>query len=172
MITVGDNTTLSNLSEDSAIYYPSSMAEDNIEVVGTLRLPLGGLNGYMNVRGKQGRKKDKFQGCTPNKTRRTSLYNTPREAAVALAKLKQRPEALSDPANRLRLPGTACRFGCFASGRLPARRSTAAASRTGRMCIRAAVRARGHANDHGTAVSRTNVRHAFRPSHSLCAWRE
>ena len=49
------------------------MAEDNIEVVGTLRLPLGGLNGYMNVRGKQGRKKDKFQGCTPNKTRRTSL---------------------------------------------------------------------------------------------------
>ena len=73
------------------------MAEDNIEVVGTLRLPLGGLNAYMNVRVKQGRKKDKFQGCTPNKTRRTSLYNTPREAAVALAKLKQRPEELDDP---------------------------------------------------------------------------
>ena len=52
---------------------------------------------YVNVRGKQGRKKKKFQGCTLNKTRRTSLYSTPREAAVALAMLKQRPEEQADP---------------------------------------------------------------------------
>ena len=105
------------------------MAEDNIEVVGTLRLPLGGLNGYMNVRGKQGRKKDKFQGCTPNKTRRTSLYNTPREAAVALAKLKQRPEALSDPIRQIDFAspvppaGSAALRpdGCLPGGRLPLR---------------------------------------------------
>ena len=34
--------------------------QDNVEAVGTLRLPLGGVNGYVGVRGKQGRKKDKF----------------------------------------------------------------------------------------------------------------
>ena len=31
-----------------------------VEAVGALRLPLGGVNGYIGVRGKQGRKKDKF----------------------------------------------------------------------------------------------------------------
>ena len=73
------------------------MAQDNVEVSGLLRLPLGGINGYRDVRGKQGRKKDKFQGCTPNKTRRTSLFSTPREAAVALAQLKQQqPTALGE----------------------------------------------------------------------------
>ena len=44
------------------------------------------------MHGKQGRQKDKYQGCTPNKTRRTKLFATPREAAVALAELKQRGE--------------------------------------------------------------------------------
>ena len=52
---------------------------EDAEVVGTLRLPLGGMNGYLNVRGRQGRQKDKYQGCTPNKTRRTKLFDTPRE---------------------------------------------------------------------------------------------
>ena len=47
------------------------LIKDDVEMVGELRLPLGGLNGYVNVRGKQGRKKDKYQGYTPNKNRRT-----------------------------------------------------------------------------------------------------
>ena len=68
------------------------------EVVGMLRLPLGGLNGYLNVRGKQGRQKDMYQGCTPNKTRRTKLFATPREAALALAAIKQQAEdGVDDP---------------------------------------------------------------------------
>ena len=65
---------------------------EDAEVVGTLRLPLGGMNGYLNVRGRQGRQKDKYQGFTPNKTRRTKLFDTPREAAVALAAIKQQGE--------------------------------------------------------------------------------
>ena len=40
------------------------------------------------MRGKQGRKKDKFQGVTPRKTHRTGPKNTPKEAAVALAQLR------------------------------------------------------------------------------------
>ena len=72
------------------------------EVVGALRLPLGGMNGYLNVRGKQGRQKDKYRGCTPNKTRRTKLFATPREAALALAALKQPAEdGLDDPIRHL-----------------------------------------------------------------------
>ena len=70
--------------------------EDRVEVVGALRLPLGGLNGYLGVRGKQGRKQDKYQGTTPNKTRRTKLFLTPRDAAVALAELKERPQVDPD----------------------------------------------------------------------------
>ena len=38
----------------------ASYQQDNVEAVGALRLPLGGINGYVGVRGKQGRKKDKF----------------------------------------------------------------------------------------------------------------
>ena len=37
-------------------------SEPQLEVMGGRRLPLGGINGYCGVRGKQGRKKDKFQG--------------------------------------------------------------------------------------------------------------
>ena len=50
---------------------------EDAEVVGKLRLPLGGMEGYLNVRGRQGRQKDKYQGFTPNKTRRTKLFDTP-----------------------------------------------------------------------------------------------
>ena len=42
-------------------------------------------------------KEDMCQGCTPSKTRRTSLDRTPREAAVALAKLTQCPQELEYP---------------------------------------------------------------------------
>ena len=65
------------------------MADERVERVGELRLPLGGSNGYANVRGKQGRKKNKYQGYTPNKTRRTKPCDTAREAAIALAELQQ-----------------------------------------------------------------------------------
>ena len=65
------------------------MADERVERVGELRLPLGGVNGYANVRGKQGRKKNKYQGYTPNKTRRTKPCDTARKAAIALAELQQ-----------------------------------------------------------------------------------
>ena len=58
------------------------------EEVNGLRVPLGGVNGYVGVRGKQGRKKDKCQGVTPRKQHRTGPKNTPKEAAVALAQLR------------------------------------------------------------------------------------
>ena len=75
---------------------------EDAEVVGTLRLPLGGMNGYLNVRGRQGRQKDKYQGFTPNKTRRTKLFDTPREAAVALAAIKQQGEdQFDDPISHI-----------------------------------------------------------------------
>jgi hypothetical protein len=60
--------------------------EPRVEVAGGQRLPLGGLNG---VRGKQGRKKNKFQGITPKKQHRTGLYDHAQEAAIALAQLRE-----------------------------------------------------------------------------------
>ena len=69
------------------------LSRDKVEVVGALRLPLGGVNGYVGVRSRQGYTKDKFQGTTPTKKRRTKLFNSAREAAVALASepLRRRP---------------------------------------------------------------------------------
>mgnify|MGYP001357942632 CR=1 FL=1 len=63
--------------------------EPRVEVAGGQRLPLGGLNGYVGVRGKQGRKKNKFQGITPKKQHRTGLYDHAQEAAIALAQLRE-----------------------------------------------------------------------------------
>ena len=62
--------------------------QPRFEEVDGLRMPLGGVNGYVGVRGKQGRKKNKYQGVTPNKKHRTGPYETPKEAAVALAHLR------------------------------------------------------------------------------------
>ena len=59
------------------------------EVAGGQRLPLGGINGYAGVRGKQGKKKNKFQGLTPKKTHRTLHFDTAQEAAIALAQLRE-----------------------------------------------------------------------------------
>ena len=59
------------------------------EVVGGQRLPLGGANGYIGVRGKQGKKKNKFQGHTPKKKHRTEHFDTAQEAAIALAQLRE-----------------------------------------------------------------------------------
>lgn len=66
---------------------PSS--QPRFEEVAGQRLPLGGVNGYLGVRGKQGRGKDKFQGVTPRKQHRTGLFDSPLQAAVAFAQLKE-----------------------------------------------------------------------------------
>ena len=44
------------------------------EVVGGQRLPLGGVNGYVHVRGKQGKKRNKFQGISPGKKTLTKTF--------------------------------------------------------------------------------------------------
>ena len=59
------------------------------EVAGGQRLPFGGLNRYAGVRGKQGKKNNKYQGTTPKKKHRTKLFDTPMEAAIALAQLRE-----------------------------------------------------------------------------------
>ena len=84
------------------------LSRDNVEAVGALRLPLGGVNGYVGVRSRQGHKKNKFQGATPTKTRRTKLYTTAREAAVALAELIQQPQEQDDPIRHLDFASPGC----------------------------------------------------------------
>ena len=64
-------------------------SQQRYEEAGGQRLPLGGINRYSGVRGKQGKKKDKFQGTTPKKQHRTRLFKTPLEAAIALAQLRE-----------------------------------------------------------------------------------
>ena len=59
------------------------------EDVAGRRLPLGGKNVYLGVRGKQGWRQDQYQGCTPNKKHRTGLFDKPFDAAMALAELKE-----------------------------------------------------------------------------------
>ena len=59
------------------------------EEVAGQRLPLGGKHGYAGVRGGQGKKKDKFQGTTPRKQHRTGLFDSPLEAAIAFAQLRE-----------------------------------------------------------------------------------
>ena len=83
--------------------------EPRVEVAGGQRLPLGGLNGYVGVRGKQGRKKNKFQGITPKKQHRTGLYDHAQEAAIALAQLREDLElgTLEQPAAKKPQPAAA-----------------------------------------------------------------
>jgi hypothetical protein len=73
------------------LWRPPRMARAALrfEEAGGQRLPLGGRNGYLGVRGKQGRGKDKYQGTTPRKRHRTGLFDTPLEAAVAFAQLRE-----------------------------------------------------------------------------------
>ena len=52
-----------------------------------MRVERGGKHGYKHVRGGQGRSKNKFQGVSPKKTNRTDLFDSPREAAVAYARM-------------------------------------------------------------------------------------
>ena len=57
-------------------------SQPQFQEVDGLRVPLGGVNGYKGVRGKQGRKKDKYQGTTPRKKHRTGPKDTPKEARL------------------------------------------------------------------------------------------
>ena len=66
------------------------MSANENEPAGSLQLPLGGKHGFLGVRGRQGRYKDKFQGCTPRKTHRTKHCKSAREAAIEFAQLKQK----------------------------------------------------------------------------------
>ena len=50
---------------------------------------MGGQHGYLGVRGGQGRKKDKYQGTTPRKRHRTGHHDTPLEAAIEFAQMKE-----------------------------------------------------------------------------------
>ena len=63
-----------------------------VEEAGGKRLPLGGVNGYLGVRGKQGKNKDKFQGVSPHKKHRTGYHDTAKEAAIAFAQLREDQE--------------------------------------------------------------------------------
>ena len=60
-----------------------------VELVGDLKLLVGGKNGYVRVRGGQGPNKNKFQGYTSDKKHSTAAFDTPREAAMALAALER-----------------------------------------------------------------------------------
>ena len=83
-----------------------------VERFGNLKLPLGGKYEYIGVRGKQGRTRDRFQGYTPKKSHFTELCDTPQEAAVALATLKQQLVNGYDPAqDRKPRKKRACLFG-------------------------------------------------------------
>lgn len=78
------------LRVEQGLMAPSSARKEvPVERFGNRLLPLGGANRYKGVRGKQGRKRDKYQGCTPRKTHFTGLYDTALEAAVAFDDLKQ-----------------------------------------------------------------------------------
>ena len=59
------------------------------EEAGGQRLLLGGINGYIGVRGKQGRKKNVFQGATPKKVQHTQLFDIAQEAAMAFVQLQE-----------------------------------------------------------------------------------
>ena len=63
--------------------------QQQFQVAGGCRLPLGGINGYLNVRGKQGYKKDKFQGISPKKKHRTGHFDTAQEAAIAYSQMTE-----------------------------------------------------------------------------------
>ena len=56
-------------------------------------------HGFPGVRGGQGPKRDKFQGCLPYKKECTELCDTPEEAAAALRRLQQK--RLGTPASAL-----------------------------------------------------------------------
>ena len=71
-----------------------------IERHGDLKLVVGGKHGYVRVRGGQGSTKNLYQGYTKDKNHSTAAFQTPREAAIALAELEQDLDAGLDKAAR------------------------------------------------------------------------
>ena len=59
-------------------------AQPAFKAVGGQRVPLGGLNGFAGVRGKQGRKRNKYQGYDKKKKIYTEPFDTAEEAAIRL----------------------------------------------------------------------------------------
>ena len=82
-------------------------AVQKFEEVGGRRLPLGGINRYMHVRGGQGRKKNKYQGVSPKKKHRTAHCDTALEAAIAFAELTEDLElGMVEPHEKKEEPAT------------------------------------------------------------------
>ena len=54
-----------------------------VELVGDMKLLVGGKNGYVRVRGGQGPNKNQYQGYTVDKKHSTAGFDTPRKAAIA-----------------------------------------------------------------------------------------
>ena len=93
--------------------------QPRFEEAGGQRLPLGGVNGYYGVRGKQGKKRNQFQGHTPRKTKEplTDHYDTAKEAAIARTQMledislgmtapkKAQPPPANDPSKTARYLG-------------------------------------------------------------------
>ena len=81
-----DTPAVAPLGHPRQVVLPSQAAMPphglRFEEAGGQRLPLGGVNGYLGVRGGQGKKKDKFQGVTPKKRHRTGHFHTAKEAAI------------------------------------------------------------------------------------------
>ena len=76
-----------------------------VERCGSLNLLVGGINGYVRVRGGQGPGKNQFQGYTKDKKNSTAAFDTAREAAIALAELECDLAAGLDKAARKRRRG-------------------------------------------------------------------
>ena len=76
-----------------------------VERCGNLNLLVGGINGYVRVRGGQGPGKNQFQGYTKDKKNSTAAFDTAREAAIALAELECDLAAGLDKAARKRRRG-------------------------------------------------------------------
>ena len=76
---------------------------EGVELFGTLRLPTGGKNGYVGVRGSQGKQRDKFQAYATVDGRKQvvpGLHDSAHKAAVALTLWKQQLElGLEDAAS-------------------------------------------------------------------------
>ena len=74
---------------------PTGSSSVGVELFGTLELPLGGASGYIGVRGKQGKRRDMFQGYViidKKKVTAPGLFGNAHDAAVARAALKQQLE--------------------------------------------------------------------------------
>ena len=66
-----------------------------------MRLPLGGVNGYVGVRSRQGYTKDEVPRHHADQEAAHQLFDSRFEAAVALAELIRQPQEQDDPIRHL-----------------------------------------------------------------------